>query len=487
MATHALQRTGPLTMAVPTFHNESKLEQRQAPMTQGTITAEDADTTDPTRPSASVQAAQEAILRRPGELTLRVLNGEASASQLVTIAKNRIVVGRSRTADLILNHSSVSGVHFELRIGSQGIELRDLQSRNGVRVGRMVVFHAIIGPGAVISAGDCEIQIAGIGDVDVPVSSEGRLGAMLGGSAPMRELFAQIRRLAKTPLDALVVGETGTGKELVSRALHSLSSRTDKPFVALDCGTLSRNLVEAALFGYRRGAFTDVDRDTPGYVEDANGGTLFIDEIGELPLDLQVKLLRVLDRREVVRLGETRPRAVDIKVVAATNRDLEKMVSEGQFREDLFFRLSRARVELPPLRERGDDIMDLARHFADEVGAEKGVALSFSTAAERLLRNHTWKGNVRELRDVVRLASYLAENEEIGAGDIVLGSNATTQHMSRILEMPYREAHIEFDRTYLINALRITNGSMAACARMLQMSRTTLRRRLITMGIITAE
>jgi DNA-binding NtrC family response regulator len=453
-------------------------------MTHGTFTAED---TDPTHPSSTAQTAPESILRRPGELTLRVLNGGADASQLVTIAKTRIVVGRSRTADLILNHSSVSGVHFELRIGSHGIELRDLQSRNGVRVGRMVVFHAIIGPGAVISAGDCEVQIAGIGDVDVPVSAEGRLGAMLGTSATMRELFAQIRRLAKTPLDALVVGETGTGKELVSRALHSLSSRADRPFVTLDCTTLSRSLVEAALFGYRRGAFTDADHDSPGFVENATGGTLFIDEIGELPLDLQVKLLRVLDRREVVRLGETHPRTVDIKVIAATNRDLEKMVSEGQFREDLFFRLSRARLELPPLRERGDDTIELARHFANEVGHEKGVALAFSVAAERLLRNHTWKGNVRELRDVVRVAAHFADREEIGAGDIMLGSNAATQQMSRLLEMPYRQAHMEFDRTYLNNALRITKGSMAACARMLRMSRTTLRRRLVTLGIVSAQ
>lgn len=450
-------------------------------MTQETLTADD---TDPTRPSST---AQESIVRRPGELTLRVLNAGTNAGQLVTITKNRIVVGRSRTADLILNHSSVSGIHFELRIGSQGIELRDLQSRNGVRVGRMVVFHAILSPGAVISAGDCEVQIAGVGDVDVPISAEGRLGEMLGGSAAMRELFAQIKRLAKTPLDALVVGETGTGKELVSRALHSLSSRADKPFVTLDCGTLSRTLAEAALFGYRRGAFTDADHDSSGFAEDASGGTLFIDEIGELPLDLQVKLLRVLDRREVVRLGETHPRAVDIKVIAATNRDLEKMVSEGQFREDLFFRLSRARIELPPLRDRADDIMELARYFADEVGEEKGIGFSFSDAAERLLRNHNWKGNVRELRDVVRVAAHFADSEEIGAGDIVLGSNAATQQMSRLLEMPYRQAHIEFDRTYLINALRIAKGSVAACARMLRMSRTTLRRRLNTLGIMSAE
>lgn len=456
-------------------------------MTQGPLTAKDPDPTDPTRPSAAVQAVRESTLRRPGELTLRVLTGGTNASQLVTITKNRIVVGRSRTADLMLNHSSVSGVHFELRIGSHGIELRDLQSRNGVRVGRMVVFHAIIGPGTVISAGDCEVQIAGIGEVDVPVSAEGRLGAMLGGSDAMRELFAQVRRLARTPLDALVVGETGTGKELVSRALHAHSSRADKPFVTLDCGTLSRTLAEAALFGYRRGAFTDADHDSPGFAETASGGTLFIDEIGELPLELQVKLLRVLDRREVVRLGETHPRAVDIKVIAATNRDLEKMVSEGQFREDLFFRLSRARIELPPLRERGNDTMELARHFADEVGQEKGITFSFSDAAERLLGNHTWKGNVRELRDVVRVAAHFTDGDEIGVGDIVLGSTAATQQMSRLLEMPYRQAHIEFDRTYLINALRITKGSVAACARMLRMSRTTLRRRLVTLGIISTE
>jgi len=351
----------------------------------------------------------------------------------------------------------------------------------------MAVFHALLSPGAIVSAGDCEIQIDAIGDVEVPLSAEGRLGTMLGSSPVMRELFAQITRLARTPLDVLVGGETGTGKQLVSFALHSLSRRAEKPFVTLNCGTLAPTLAEAAIFGHRRGAFTGAESDSPGYVEDANGGTLFIDEIGELPLELQVKLLSVLDQREVVRLGETRPRAVDIRVIAATHRNLEKMVSEGQFREDLFFRLSGSRIEIPPLRQRGDDIVELAEHFMGEVGRERNIAFTLTDSARKLLRSQPWKGNVRELRHVMRLAAHLAGTAEIDACNIVLGSGASGQPLEWLFEMNYRQAHREFDRAFLTNALRLAKGSVAACARMLRMSRTTLRRRLDDLGIASLD
>lgn len=441
------------------------------------------DDTDATRPSTSLRGP---TLRRPGQLTLHVLTGP-SAGRVAVISKSRVVVGRSRTADIVLDHFSVSGAHFELRIGSQGIEVRDLNSINGIRIGQIGVMHAIVGLGTVISAGDCDVQIAGIDEVEVLVSAEGRLGGMLGSSKAMREVFAQVRQLAKTPLDVLVTGETGTGKELVSQALHALSKRAEEPFVTIDCGTLARNLYESAIFGYRRGAFTGAESDSSGFVEDANGGTLFIDEIGELPLDLQVKFLRVLDRREVIRLGETRARAVDVKVIAATNRDLEKMVAEGQFREDLYYRLSRARMELPPLRHREDDILELAQSFLDEVARERDISLTLSEPLKSALMRHPWPGNVRELRGVIQHAAHVAACGEIGVNDVVLGGSVSIGQMDRLYALPYREAHQEFDRVYLVSALKEAKGSAAACARKLVMSRTTLRRRFQVLGISSIE
>lgn len=441
------------------------------------------DITDATRPS---RVSQEPTMRRMGRITLRVLSGP-TAGKTVVISKSRIIVGRSRTADLTLDHASVSGAHFELRVESHGVEIRDLQSTNGIRVGQTMVFHAVLGPGAVVSAGECEVQLVAVGEIEVPVFANGRLGAMLGSSRAMREIFAQVERLARTPLDALVTGETGTGKELVSQAIHSLSNRSTKQYVTLDCGTLARGLVESAIFGYRRGAFTGAEADSAGFVENANGGTLFIDEIGELPLDLQVKLLRVLDRREVVRIGETRPRSVDIRVIAATNRDLEKMVADGQFREDLYFRLSRARVELPPLRKRDDDVIELAQHFTEEVALERGLNLRLSQTLKESLRHYSWPGNIRELRGVIRYAGHFVDDCEIDVDDVVLGSPTAVQAIDHFITLKYRDAHRELDRIYLTNALRKANGSAAACARMIGMSRTTLRRRLEVLDLASVD
>lgn len=443
------------------------------------------DITDPTRPSQSL-TTMTATSRRLGQVTLRVLSGP-SAGRVVVVSKSRVVVGRSRTADLMLDHSSVSGAHFELRIGSNGIEVRDLNSTNGIRIGQVSIIHAIVGPGTTISVGDCDVQIAGVDEVEVPVSEERRLGGMIGSSQAMREVFAQMQRLSRTPLDVLVIGETGTGKELVSQAIHTLSTRAAQPFVTLDCGTLARDLFEAAIFGYRRGAFTGAHADTPGFAEDANGGTLFIDEIGELSLELQVKLLRLLAQREVVRIGETRPRAVNVRIIAATNRDLEKMVSEGQFREDLYYRLSQARVELPPLRHRGNDVVELAESFVKDVAQERGIALVLAPELKEALMRHPWPGNVRELRAAILRAAYLARGGTIESKDVVLGRSVASGQIDWLCTLSYHEAHLEFDRMYIGRALEQAKGSAAACARKVHMSRTTLARIIKKLKISSIE
>lgn len=428
------------------------------------------DPTDATRPSATTPNA---LYRRPGQLTLRVVSGPNTGAKLVT-SKDRVIVGRSRTTDLTLDHSSVSAVHFELRVGAHGIELRDMNSTNGTRVGPLTVVHALVQPGVLISAGDCDVKIEAVDDIDIQVMTEGRLGAMLGSSPIMRETFAKIRSIAEMPLDALVVGETGTGKELASRAIHDLSNRRHGPFVTLDCGTLARSLTEAAIFGYKRGAFTGAEKDTSGFVERAEGGTLFLDEIGELPIDLQVKLLRVIDRREFVRIGDTELRTVDIRVVAATNRDLDKMVAEGKFREDLFHRLSQAKVELPPLRRRDEDILLLAEWRAQQIGDKRGIGISLSSAVKTTLLKHGWPGNIRELLNAIEYAAYATESGTIST--VHVEPIAAGQGVEQLCLLRYGEANAKWRKIYLSRALKRAKGSVAACSRLTGVPRTTLRR-----------
>jgi len=441
-----------------------------------------ADLTDTTRPSST---PRDQTYRRPGQLTLRVISGPDLGETVVT--KDRIILGRSRTADLVLDHPSVSSAHAELRVGNQGIEVRDLGSTNGTRVGRVAVLHVRVEPGAIIAVGDCEVLIASVDEVEAPIASEDCLGPMLGGSAPIREVFARIRKIAATPLDVLVTGETGTGKELASQAIHSLSNRAEHPMVTLDCSTLAKSLTEAAIFGYRKGAYTGALTDTAGYVETADGSTLFLDEIGELPLDVQAKLLRVLDLREVTRLGETRARTVDIRVVAATNRDLIKMVADGVFREDLYYRLSRARIELPPLRRRREDIYPLAKSFVEEVAKARNTRIELHRETRDMLDSYPWPGNVRELLNAMRYAAHTVEGDTIALSDIVLGGPLTASEIDRLCALPYKKAHIEFDRVYLPRALRAAKGIQAVCARNIKLKRPTLRRHLESMGMLSID
>jgi transcriptional regulator with PAS, ATPase and Fis domain len=422
---------------------------------------------------------------RPGRVTLRVLKGPG-AGQHMTVDRTRVVVGRSRTADIIIDHPSVSGAHFELRLESGGIELRDLQSTNGTWLGPARVYHAAVALDTAITLGECQVVLASVDDVEVRVSTSDRLGEMYGRSEVMREMFALLAKLAHTPLDVLITGETGTGKELAARAIHQCSSRSPGPWTVLDCSTQGRTLIEAVLFGYRRGAFTGADADRPGLIEAAHKGTLFIDEVGELPLELQVKLLRALDRREVTRIGETQPRRVDIRVVAATNRNLVRMVADGQFREDLFFRLSKAQVELPPLRTRDRDAVELAERFLDDVAQARGIELHLSEKTKRELLSHRWPGNVRELKNYVERDGHLADGPEVvlkltpAVGDASGG-------MERLLSLSYQQAHEELDRAYLGKVLTETGGNLSLAAKRLGIDRGTLRTKLKVLGLRADE
>jgi len=239
----------------------------------------------------------------------------------------------------------------------------------------------------------------------------GRFGDMVGGSPPMQHVYDLIGKVAPTNATVLVAGESGTGKELVAQTLHQLSRRAAKPFLAVNCGAISPNLIESELFGHERGSFTGADRQHRGYFERADGGTLLLDEISEMPPELQVKLLRVLETSGVPRVGGDKLVRVDVRVIAATNRDLEQAVAEGKLRQDLLYRLKVFPIPLPPLRERGNDVLALAEFFLEELNREEGAKKRFTDEAYTAITSHRWPGNVRELKNVIHRAFILAEDE----------------------------------------------------------------------------
>jgi DNA-binding NtrC family response regulator len=315
----------------------------------------------------------------------------------------------------------------------------------------------------------------------------GEFRGLIGDSAPLREVVRVIRRAAPTDATVLVTGESGTGKELVARALHDESRRRAGAFVALNCSALPGELVERELFGHVRGAFTGADRDAEGLFEAANGGTLFLDEVGDLAPAAQAKLLRALEERQVTRLGSTKPIAVDVRVVAATNRPLESMAASGAFRDDLLYRLRVIPLHIPPLRERRDDVMPLALHFLAHFAGRYGRAVrGFGDGARRRLVAYDWPGNVRELRNATERAVVMAEGDEIEAGDLpaqLAESRAPVGPVDAALaDLPFAEARDramdEWERRFLSAALERHGGNVSATARALDLHRQSLQKRL---------
>jgi len=319
----------------------------------------------------------------------------------------------------------------------------------------------------------------------------GPFRGLIGDSPAIREVVKVVRRAGPTDATVLVTGESGTGKEVVARALHAESRRRAKPFIALNCSALPGDLVESELFGHLRGAFTGADRDRQGLFEAADGGTLFLDEVGDLAAPAQAKLLRALEERQVTPVGSTKPVSVDVRVVAATNRPLDRLAGEGGFREDLLYRLRVIALHLPPLRERREDVPAIVLHFLGEMTARHGRPVrGLSDAARRALLAYDWPGNVRELRNAIERAVVLAEGEEIEAGDLppqLLASAAPLGPVSAALaDIPFAEARERavdaFERTYLQAALE-RHGNVSAAARALGLHRQSLQKKLRQLGL----
>ncbi len=348
-----------------------------------------------------------------------VVTSGPEAGKEVEVTKPRVTGGRSMINDLVLGDKAISGTHFEIIAADDGYRLRDLDSTNGVYVGELRVREVYLKPNLAFRVGHCDLRFQPTQEiVEIPLSKRDSFEHVIGSSVKMREIFATLEKVAPSELTAMITGETGTGKEMVARAIHTASPRKSKPFVVLDCGAIPRDLIESTLFGHEKGSFTGAVAQHQGCFEQASGGTIFLDEIGELPIDMQPKLLRVLENREVKRVGGDRTIKVDVRVVAATNRDLRQMVNNGTFREDLYFRLSVIQVELPPLRERKDDIEKLASLFLKEIGLRRNMSMTFAAESMQSLLSHTWPGNVRELRNVVERAASLSDTATVTRSDL---------------------------------------------------------------------
>ncbi len=314
---------------------------------------------------------------------------------------------------------------------------------------------------------------------------------MIGDSAKMRELFSMIDRVASTPSSVLITGESGTGKELVARALHRRSKRKDEPFVAVNCAALPDSLLESELFGHKKGAFTDARDDKDGLFVQANGGTLLLDEVGDLPLSLQPKLLRVLEERQIRPVGGEETVEVDVRILAATHRDLEEQVENGSLREDLYFRLNVIELALPPLRERGRDILALAQHFIEDFAdLSEHVIEGLSAEAARALMQYDWPGNVRELRNYIERAVVLALQDQITPEDLparVRGAGRQGIQQGSAVDMLALQAQLgkggmptmsELEAQYIAFVLRQTEGNKSRAAELLGFDRTTLYRKI---------
>jgi DNA-binding NtrC family response regulator len=307
---------------------------------------------------------------------------------------------------------------------------------------------------------------------------------IIGVSAPMQEVFRVVERVANSSATVLITGESGTGKELIARALHTQSVRSVGPFVAINCGAIPSELLESELFGYERGAFTGAHTAKKGLVEQADGGTLFLDEISELLPRLQVKLLRMLQEREVQRVGGERAIRVDVRVIAATNADLSERITTGEFRSDLFYRLNVVALRLPPLRERVDDILPLAHHFLrehDSTAHLKGI----DPVAAQILRGYRWPGNVRELENIIERATLLAKGEEVTVADLPaeLTNGIEVARTPAAPGKPFSAARDEFERYYILDCLQRHHGNVSRAAREAGLQRQNFYQKLHKFGI----
>src|SRR5882724_6161247 len=352
-----------------------------------------------------------------------MLQAVADPAQEWTFDKEEIRIGSMEDNDVVLGDDTVSRYHCKITQEDNGYVLLDQRSTNGTFINKVRIREAFLKPGSIVSVGQTQLRFnAREEEVEIIPSRADRCAGLIGGNPRMREIYSIIEKIAPTATTVEIDGETGTGKEVVAQAIHSLSPRARNDLVVFDCGAVPPNLIESELFGHEKGSFTGAVMTRQGLFEQADGGTLFLDELGELPLDLQPKLLRALEQREVRRVGSAKASKVDVRIIAATNRNLEDEVRAGRFRQDLFYRLSVVRLHLPSLRDRADDIPLLIQHFLETGHYNRKPSApkvsGVSREALSALQSYPWPGNVRELVNVVERAVSFCDGDLIQLSDL---------------------------------------------------------------------
>ena len=427
--------------------------------------------------------------------TLTVTGGgadTADAGRTITSTKPRVIIGTHESADLVVSDPTVSRFHCEIELGDSEIHIRDLGSMNGTWVDGVRIGSAYLGDGAMLTAGRTRIRFdLGAGHIEIPTSQRGEFGLMVGRAPVMRAVFATLEKAAASDATVLILGETGTGKEVTAESIHRESARSDGPFIFVDCGAIPPDLLESELFGHERGAFTGAVQAREGAFEAASGGTIFLDEIGELGLDLQPRLLRVLERRHVKRVGATHYKDVDVRVIAATNNDLREAVNARRFRSDLYYRLAVIEVELPALRQRIEDIPVLVERLLGNLGTRHRAQ-----AAELIdpgflanLAGHRWPGNVRELRNYLERCLAMHERVPFGPPIDDDGAARSPTALADLADatLPLKTARERWNHTleahYLTSLLEREGGNVSAAARAAEVDRAYFHRMLRRHGL----
>jgi DNA-binding NtrC family response regulator len=415
---------------------------------------------------------------------LSVLEGPR-VGQSCESSGDRCSIGFHPSNDLNIEDPTVSRFHCEIRMDGTGARVRDLNSRNGTILDGVLVADAFLRSGSVLNLGRVTVRFDFVNEQNrLPLSDKTEFGGLVGQSAAMRSAFAMMERAAQTDLTVLIEGETGTGKSKAAEAIHQASARKNGSFMVVDCGAIPANLLESELFGHERGAFTGAVGRRVGAFEEANGGTIFLDEIGELPPDLQPKLLRVLEAKEVRRVGSNTHQKVDVRLIAATNRDLRAEVNSARFRSDLYFRLAVIRIALPSLKQRPEDLPLMVDQILHLSSADPAQAAPLRTPEfYATLQRSAWPGNVRELRNYIERC--LVFNEALPQPDGAQEDGAQPPVVdARMTYAEARRKHLdEFERAYLNALLRVHQGKVAQAAQAADLDRVYLYKLLRRHGV----
>ncbi len=457
-------------------------------------------TTMPPEPNTQIlktaDEGTEAITLR--KCQLQVISGNDKGKQC-TLQKNLTQLGKRETSDFVLTDKTVSRDHLAIEYTADSFLLKDLGSTNGTYLNGNRVKEAYLAPGDVIKLGNTQIEFRAFDEkVKIAPSTNQHFGLLVGTSLKMRQIFGILERISPTNASVIVEGETGTGKDLVARSVHELSARRSKPFVVFDCSAVAANLIESELFGHEKGAFTGAVKSRRGAFEEASGGTIFIDEIGELTTELQPKLLRALEQRQIKRVGGNDTINIDVRVICATNRNLKTEVQEGRFREDLYYRLSVVKIIIPPLRERPEDIPPLVEKLLREgkFNRQPDGQLHVTRVEDdalKVLQRYQWPGNVRELVNTLERACSFVEDHAISRGhlDYVFSQmehdDEGTERMVVDNSLPFKEAKQKvlevFEKDYLQDLLVRNHHNLSAAAREAGIDRKHVRNLLKKYGI----